>query len=77
MQSDELTPDQCEIMRDSIGRQKAYLFRLKQRMEAECFHPQDPLYRKTCRACDAVLDLWVDLHYRSCKSGVGRSSRTG
>ncbi len=46
--------------------QKAYLYRLRERMEKRGFKASDPLYRKVVAAYDGVLGLWIDLHYMSC-----------
>jgi hypothetical protein len=66
MQSDDLTAEQFAQMRDAIGRQRNYLGRLIDRMDAEHFHPLDPLYKRVKTSFDAAHDLWVHLHYRAC-----------
>jgi len=45
--------------------------KLRQRMEALGFPPDDRLYRSVCRTFDALHELHVLAHYRSCTSGVG------
>ena len=50
-----------------------YLFRLRQRMDKRGFSPDDPLYQLVVNAYDALHPLTVELHYLSCKEGVGRS----
>jgi hypothetical protein len=52
-----------------------YLTRLQRRMELTGFPPNDPLYLATRTAQRALESLLIDLHYRSCESGVGRSRR--
>jgi hypothetical protein len=42
-----------------------YLVRLRKRMEARGFPPQDEFYRLACAAHDAVNRLWVKAHYLS------------
>ena len=44
----------------------AYVHKLRQRIERRHFPPDDPPRRKVIAACDAMLRLTVDLHYRSC-----------
>jgi len=49
-----------------------YLVRLRSRMEKVGFLPDDPVFLLVAKAQDAVQHLRVELHYRSCRSGVGR-----
>ena len=49
-----------------------YLVRLRSRMEKVGFLPDDPVFLLVAKAQDAVQHLMVELHYRSCRSGVGR-----
>jgi hypothetical protein len=44
-------------------------------MEKAGFKPDDPVYQLVFKAYDAMHRLSVELHYRSCKSGVGRPNR--
>lgn len=44
-------------------------------LDAEHFHPLDPLRQKFEKASNALHTLWVDLHYRSCPGPLGESSR--
>jgi len=41
-------------------------------LEKVGFLPSDPLYVRVRLAYDAMHSLCMDLHYRSCKSGVGK-----
>jgi hypothetical protein len=47
-----------------------YRHRLRRRME-QTFERKDPLFRLVCQAHDAMHNLSVSLHYRSCEGGVG------
>ena len=70
MNSDDLTHEQAAHIHQSLFRLANYLFRLTKRMERTGFPPNDPLYVPTKLAYDAVCSLYVDFHYRSCRSGV-------
>jgi hypothetical protein len=43
-------------------------------MELLGFPPGDPLFVLVSRAYDSLQRLSVELHYMSCRSGVGRPS---
>jgi hypothetical protein len=75
MDSDDLTPEQAGAVYRALVGGMNYLLRLRTRMEKTGFLPNDRLYQMVCKAYDAMHRLSVDLHYRSCKSGVGRPSR--
>ena len=51
-----------------------YLARLRNRME-KLFPPDDPLFLKVVAAHDAVCALSIEMHYQSCKTGVGRPDK--
>jgi hypothetical protein len=72
MDGDDLTTEQARKMHQSLFRLANYLHRLVARMEKRGFPPSDRLYQHTKKAYDAVCSLCVELHYRSCESGVGR-----
>jgi hypothetical protein len=72
MDSSKLQPWQARKMFAALQRATGYLSRLKRRMEVTGFPPDDPLYLVTLQAQRAMQDLLMELHYRSCKSGVGR-----
>jgi hypothetical protein len=72
MHSRNLTTEQAVRMHESLFRLANYLSRVVRRMERTGFPPDDPLYKLASRAYDAVCSLSTDLHYRSCKSGVGK-----
>jgi hypothetical protein len=75
MDSDDLTPEQAGTLYRGLVGGMNYLLRLRTRMEKTGFLPDDPLYQMVCKAYDAMHQSWVEFHYRSCKSGVGRPSR--
>jgi len=75
MDSNDLTRVQCEALQAEIGRMADYLDRLRKRMTAERFPPNDPLVLRTSTAYNAILALGVELHYLKCDSGVGRLPR--
>jgi hypothetical protein len=75
MDSDDLTPEQAGTLYRGLVGGMTYLLRLRTRMEKTGFKPDDPVYRLVCQAYDAMHRLSIDLHYRSCKSGVGRPSK--
>ena len=71
-----LTREQAAIVAASVHPMLGYLIRPRQRMQKVGFLVGDPLYLKVREAEDKLHSLWVDLHYRSCGSGVGRSNGT-
>jgi hypothetical protein len=75
MDSDDLTTEQARQMHESLFRLANYLHRLVSRMEKRGFPPNDRLYQHAKRAYDAVCSLGVELHYLSCKSGVGKNTK--
>jgi hypothetical protein len=72
MDSSDLTTEQATQMHGSLFKLANYLSRVVRRMERTGFPPNDPLFKSASRAYDAVCSLCVDLHYLSCKTGVGR-----
>jgi hypothetical protein len=75
MTSSDLTPAQAAALSKMIGQQLRYLGKLRSRMEQLGFPGADPLYFHLCRAFDMTRALWVELHYLSSGSGVGRSPK--
>jgi hypothetical protein len=65
MNKSDITPDQAKPVADAVCRQKAYLYRLRERMEKRGFKPSDPLYQKVAAAYDAVFRLWVELRSKT------------
>jgi hypothetical protein len=72
MRADDLTPEQCAQIRESVRPALFYLHRLLLRMDDRHFPPQDPLRLKAKAAYDALHALTVELHYRSCPGQTGR-----
>jgi hypothetical protein len=72
---DSLEPWQAERIMERLQPSLAYLNRLKRRMENRGFPPNGRLYRLVSDAQRAVNDLYIDLHYCSCKSGVWRKKQ--
>jgi hypothetical protein len=68
-----LTPDQAAKMYKAIWPALNYLTRLRARMEKKGFPPGDRHFQLVNQASDAVHRLSIELHYLSCKSGVGRT----
>jgi len=74
MTSADIKPQQAIRLCASVRRSLAYLGRLRRRMELLGFPPDDPLYRSTSAAHDALQELHVRAHYCSVPSGVGVSA---
>ncbi len=74
MNRESLQPWQADRLFQSLYPGMNYLSRLKRRMEQVGFLPDDPLYRHVAAACEAMFNLRVELHYLSCRSGVGKPS---
>ncbi len=72
MNRDDLTHEQAGKLRDVIGPQMCYLFRLRERMTKTGFLPDDKLYYLVDKAYDAMHKLFIELHYMSCQGGVCR-----
>jgi hypothetical protein len=75
MKSDDLKTWQAAKINKALFPLVNYLGRLYFRMEKVGFLPDDPLYILVRNAYHAVLSLSHELHYMSCKSGVGRDPR--
>jgi hypothetical protein len=75
MDSGDLTTEQARAMHRSLFRLANYLSRVVRRMEQAGFPPDDHLFQTTKRAYDAICTLCMELHYLSCKSGVGRAPK--
>jgi hypothetical protein len=65
---------QAERLRDAIRPRLAYVRRLRVRMERRGFPGTDILYQLVRRVEDDLQALFVELHYLSCASGVGRKT---
>jgi len=67
----ELTSEQAEALKARLTPALGYLSRLRRRMEQ--LRMDDKLYHDVLRAQMAMQDPRAELHYRACKSRVGRS----
>ena len=72
MNADDLTHNQCQKMRDALFPLANYVVRMKKRMEKLGFPRRDPLYALVAASQEDLQRLSMELHYRSCKSGVAR-----
>jgi hypothetical protein len=72
-----LTREQARELGKAFFPHLNFFFRLKRGMERVGFLPEDPLYQLLAKAYDAAQALSVELHYRSCGHGVGRSETDG
>jgi len=70
MDSRNLTKKQAEELAAKIQPMAGYLYRVQSRMIERGFPPDDPLLLNVSKAYDAIDQLFMDLHYRSC-NGVG------
>jgi hypothetical protein len=68
--SDDLTRAQAEAMLASVRRQLHYLGKLRDRMNALSFPPNEPLYLAAAGAFNAVHALSVELHYLTSAPGT-------
>jgi len=71
-----LTHQQTRTLADFVRPMGGCLVRLKERMERADFDRREAHVYQLVRAAEGALhELWVELHYRSCESTVGRSAR--
>lgn len=75
MEGHSLDPEHARQVRETLGPMLRYLNRLKERLLAVGFPPADPLTQLATNAYNALHALNVELHYQSCRSGVGRPPR--
>ena len=73
---DKLTHEQAAALGKRLGPTVGYLFRLRERLEKVGFAQTDKLYQRVCRAQDAMYALGIELHYLSCRGGVGGPPET-
>ncbi len=67
----ELEPWQAGRIHEALFPGVNYLLRLRDRM-GKVAMPNDPLLEMVREAYEATWRLYVEMHYRSCESGVGR-----
>jgi hypothetical protein len=70
----KLQPWQARKVHRALQPSVGYLYRLKARMQKVGFLDNDLLYQLVSQAYDTVHTLYIQLHYLSCESGVGRPS---
>jgi len=58
-------------LRPTLG----YLFKLRERMPKCGFPENDKLYQLTMKSYEVLHQLYVETHYLSCKSGVGKPDK--
>jgi hypothetical protein len=75
MDSSLLTTEQAKVLCEQVRRHLAYLRKLHNRMVERGFPPDDKLMQLTEHAYDATHALSVELHYLTCKCGVGQQTR--
>jgi hypothetical protein len=73
--SSKLRPWQARKIFGSLHQATGYLSRLKRRMEATRFPPNDELCVSTAKALEAMQDLLMELHRLSTESAVWREPR--
>jgi hypothetical protein len=74
MDSDDLTYKQARELHRALFAPGNYLFRLRERMIARGFPPDDLLFQDVQRAYEAVVRLANRAHSLSCP-GMGRSEK--
>lgn len=66
MDSNDLTAEQCDKLREQIGPHRSYLRKLEQRMYALGWKQDDELFENVRKAFAATDTVWIKLHYRAC-----------
>src|SRR4051794_38190385 len=74
MDSYQLTDEQYAQLKEIVGRHLRFYNRLTDRRNRVGFPGDDTVLLAAFRAQHAVMALSVELHYASCKSGVGRAT---
>jgi hypothetical protein len=75
MKKTELRTAEARAFGEKIEPKVRYLNRCGDRLDALKFETECWLYRDLTKARDALRSLWVELHYQSIKSGVGRPDK--
>ena len=70
--SPRLTPKQAAGLRDLVQPMLGFLLRAQAAGPGEGFQQHSKLLRLVDKAYDAMHSLHIELHYISCKRGVGR-----
>ncbi len=71
MDSSTIKPADAKRIGKALQPGLDYLRRLRERMVAVGFLPDDPLFAAVVKAHDAAGELFMAMHYASCASGVG------
>jgi len=71
VRSSELTEEQITELLRVLGPTTGYLTRMVRRMDKLAFPHDDMLYRQVLDAQHRMQSLCMELHYLSCRSGVG------
>ena len=66
-----ITHEQAGELNEHLRPMLAYLGRVRNRLQAVGYLPDDPLYRRVNDAYNGMHALTVEVHYLSCKGGVG------
>jgi hypothetical protein len=67
-----LTANQAASFRDKIRPMLHFLLRCRRRLDARGFDPNSTLYKAVDAAYSAFHRLHIELHYQTCRRGVGR-----
>jgi hypothetical protein len=71
MNSQTMPPEHAKRIGKSLRPSLNYLTRLRERMVAVGFLPDDPLFVAVVKAHAAMGELFMAMHYAGCASGVG------
>jgi len=74
MDSKTISREHARRIHGALAPSLKYLHCLRERMEKVGFPLSDPLYQLVLKAQTAAQSLTMELHYRSCASGVGRGT---
>lgn len=66
------TPEQYAELHKRLMPSMRFLGQLRKRLTHRGFPPADPLYVATDDAFKAMQDLYVCVHYKSVRGGVGK-----
>ena len=70
MTNDDLTAEQLSAIAKALFPGVNYLLRLKARMQAKGFEPDDPLFVLACAAHEATNRLRLEVHARSASGNM-------
>ena len=75
MDHNQITTSQARQLHAKLAPMLRYLNRLRSRMDVNSFPRDDQLLLKVTVARDALHKVCVEMHYMTCKTGVGRPPR--